>query len=153
MKKFSPTLDYERSLWEQGFVCVAGIDEAGRGCWAGPVTAGAVILPADPAVIDRLSGVRDSKLMTPAEREAMFDVIPEVAAAWAVAEADNTEIDRLGILSATKLAMKRAIEGLSLQPDHLLIDYVRLHDVTTPQLGNTASISTRATGRSSISRP
>ena len=131
----SPTLAYELPLWNAGLRLVAGIDEAGRGCWAGPVTAGAVILPADPSVADRLTGVRDSKLMTPAERETMYAVIPECAVAWAVGQADSTEIDRLGILNATKLAMKRAIEGLGVLPEHLLIDYVRLHDVTIPQTG------------------
>ena len=130
-----PTLQYELSLWQSGFLAVAGIDEAGRGCWAGPVTAGAVILPVDPAILDRLSGVRDSKLMSPAERDAMFDLIPEEVRAWATGEADNEEIDRLGILNATRLAMKRAIDALAVRPDHLLIDYVRIHDVTIPQIG------------------
>ena len=130
-----PTLQYELPLWQQGFLAIAGIDEAGRGCWAGPVTAGAVILPADPGILERLSGVRDSKLMTPAERDAVFSLIPGEARAWAVGEADSAEIDRLGILNATRLAMKRAIAALSLRPDHLLIDYVRLHDITIPQIG------------------
>ena len=130
-----PTLQYELPLWQQSFLAVAGIDEAGRGCWAGPVTAGAVILPADPGILERLSGVRDSKLMTPAERDAVFSLIPGEARAWAVGEADSAEIDRLGILNATRLAMKRAIAALPLRPDHLLIDYVRLHDVTIPQIG------------------
>ena len=130
-----PTLQYELPLWQQGFLAVAGIDEAGRGCWAGPVTAGAVILPADPGILERLSGVRDSKLMTPAERDAVFSLIPGEARAWAGGEADSAEIDRLGILNATRLAMKRAIAALPLRPDYLLIDYVRLHDVTIPQIG------------------
>ena len=134
-QKQLPTLQYESSLWSSGFLAVAGIDEAGRGCWAGPVTAGAVILPADPAVLERLSGVRDSKLMTPAERDAMFDLIPQAARAWGTGEADNAEIDCLGILNATRLAMKRAIAALAVRPDHLLIDYVRIHDVTIPQIG------------------
>ena len=97
--------------------------------------AGALILPADPDVLERLRGVRDSKLMTPEEREQMFEVIKDAAAAWAVGEADNTEIDRIGILNATKLAMKRALAELGMTPDHLLIDYVRLHVVTIPQTG------------------
>ncbi len=133
--KQSPTLEFEQSLWSQGCLSVAGIDEAGRGAWAGPVSAGAVILPADPDILTRLEGVRDSKLMTPAERETMFDVITANAAAWAVGEANAEEIDRIGILNATKNAMKRAIDGLDIKPDHLLIDYVRLHDVTIPQTG------------------
>lgn len=133
--KPSPTLEFETALWNQGFLLVAGIDEAGRGAWAGPVSAGAVILPADPGILETLSGVRDSKLMTPSEREGMFDVIKNTAKAWAVGVADAEEIDRIGILNATKTAMKRAIDGLGLAPDHLLIDYVRLHDITTPQTG------------------
>ncbi len=134
-KRPSPTLDFETALWKKGFLFIAGIDEAGRGAWAGPVSAGAVILPADPDILTRLEGVRDSKLMTPAEREQMFDVITANTAAWAVGKADASEIDRIGILNATKNAMKRAIEGLGRQPDHLLIDFVRLHDVTIPQTG------------------
>ena len=128
-------MEFEQGLWAQGCLSVAGIDEAGRGAWAGPVSAGAVILPAEPDILARLEGVRDSKLMTPAERETMFDVITANAAAWAVGKADAEEIDRIGILNATKNAMKRAVTGLGTQPDHLLIDYVRLHDVTIPQTG------------------
>ena len=135
MTRTAPTLEYEEALWKQGFLAVAGIDEAGRGCWEGPVTAGAVILPTDPGIAEKLKGVLDSKLMTPAERDSMFDVIQKHAAAWAVAEADNREIDRIGILNATKSAMKRALQGLGVKPDHLLIDFVRLHDVTIPQTG------------------
>lgn len=131
----SPTLEFEQGLWSQGFLAVAGIDEAGRGAWAGPVSAGAVILPADPGILERLNGVRDSKLMTPAERESMFDVIIANASAWATGNADAAEIDRIGILNATKAAMKQAIAGLGVTPDHLLIDWVRLHDVTIPQTG------------------
>lgn len=126
---------FEQDLWQQGYSAVAGIDEAGRGAWAGPVSAGAVILPADDGILEKLQGVRDSKLMTPAEREAMFDVITANATTWAVGEADAAEIDRIGILNATKNAMKRAVERLAVSPDHLLIDYVRLHDVTIPQIG------------------
>ena len=134
-KKAEPTLEFEKALWKQGFLAVAGIDEAGRGAWAGPVCAGAVILPADPEIGSRLFGVRDSKLMTPAGRDSMFDVVKDNALAWAVGEAGPEEIDRIGILNATKNAMKRAVIGLGMQPDHLLIDYVRLHDVTIPQTG------------------
>ena len=128
-------MEFEQGLWAQGCLSVAGIDEAGRGAWAGPVSAGAVILPADPDILTRLEGVRDSKLMTPAERETMFDVITANAAAWAVGKAEAEEIDHIGILNATKNAMKRAVAALGVQPDHLLIDYVRLHDVTIPQTG------------------
>lgn len=131
--KPDPTLDFETALWQKGLLSAAGIDEAGRGAWAGPVTAGAVILPSEARILEELRGVRDSKLMSPAEREAMFGIIQTHAKAWAVGEADAEEIDRIGILNATKNAMKRAITALSIQPDHLLIDYVRLHDVSIPQ--------------------
>lgn len=133
--KTDPTLEYEEALWKQGFFHVAGVDEAGRGCWAGPVTAGAVILPADSGMLSVLNGARDSKMMTPAERERMFAVITAHALTWSVGEADNEEIDRVGILNATKNAMKRAIAALDPKPVRLLIDYVRLHDVTIPQQG------------------
>ena len=133
--KTDPTLEFEEALWKQGFFHVAGIDEAGRGCWAGPVTAGAVILPADAEMLSVLKGARDSKMMTPAERERMYSVITEHALTWAVGEADNAEIDCFGILNATKNAMKRAVAALDPEPVHLLIDYVRLHDVTIPQTG------------------
>lgn len=133
--KEDPTLEFERALWELGSFFVAGIDEAGRGAWAGPVMAGAVILPVDKTLCEVLKGVRDSKMMTPRERDEMFDLINQTALTWAVGEASHQEIDRMGILNATKLAMKRAINGLSVEPAHLLIDYVRLQDVTIPQTG------------------
>ncbi len=128
-----PTLQYEKALWEQGFFYIAGIDEAGRGAWAGPVTAGAAILPVEDHLLNLLDGVRDSKQMTAAEREQMAQVITANAVCWAVGAADNLEIDRIGILPATRLAMERAIEGLSVHPDFLLTDYVFLPRVMLPQ--------------------
>ncbi len=131
--KVDPTLTYEEALWEQGSFYVAGIDEAGRGAWAGPVMAGAVILPVDPELPEMLKGARDSKMMTPAQRESMYDVIAQTAQTWAVGSATHEEIDRIGILNATRLAMRRAVEGLTLTPEHLLIDYVYLFGVNIPQ--------------------
>ncbi len=128
-----PSLNIEKALWEQGFFYIAGIDEAGRGAWAGPVTAGAAILPVDDELLIFLDGVRDSKQMTSAEREQMALLIMESAVCWAVGSADNHEIDRIGILPATRLAMERAISGLSVTPDYLLIDYVFLPRVMLPQ--------------------
>ena len=122
----TPNLAAETVLWGLGVLRVAGIDEAGRGAWAGPVAAAAVILPAEPRILSELEGVRDSKLMTPRERAEWAAVIRVKAAAWSVAPASNTEIDTLGILPATRLAMRRAIQGLKIAPDHLLIDAVRL---------------------------
>jgi ribonuclease HII len=122
----SPDLRFESELWAKGLLRVAGLDEAGRGAWAGPVSAGVVILPADPQITTRLSGVRDSKEMTPAERAAWAEIIRASATAWGVGFASNTEIDALGIVPATRLAMLRALECLAFPPEHLLIDALRL---------------------------
>jgi ribonuclease HII len=111
----------------------AGVDEAGRGAWAGPVSAAAVILPAGPHIQESLSGVRDSKQMTPRERRIWAEIIMQKALTWSVATASSQEIDQLGIVPATRLAMKRAISHLTPAPNHLLIDAVRLPEVTTPQ--------------------
>ncbi|HNY93822.1 MAG TPA: ribonuclease HII, partial [Flexilinea sp.] len=132
MKK-NPTLDYEKALWEQGFFYVAGIDEAGRGAWAGPVMAGAVIFPVDENLPVILDGVRDSKQMTPETREEKFRIITDYAIGWAVGSASNWEIDSMGILPATRLAMDRAIAQLQPLPQYLLIDYVRLFRQMMPQ--------------------
>jgi ribonuclease HII len=128
-----PSLTFERILWDWGYRLPAGVDEAGRGAWAGPVSAAAVILPADERIQQTLSGVRDSKQMTPRERDQWAGVIRKTSIAWAVAVASSSEIDTLGILPATRLAMKRAVEALSLTPDHLLIDALRLPALGIPQ--------------------
>lgn len=125
-----PGLQEERRLWRAGFARVAGIDEAGRGAWAGPVVAAAVILP-HKASLPR--EVRDSKLLSPAQREMLYPAICEEAAAWGVGQASHTEIDTLGIVPATRLAMMRAVQALPLQPDALLIDAVRLPDLPLRQ--------------------
>lgn len=128
-----PTLDLEKALWEQGFFYIAGIDEAGRGAWAGPVMAGAVILPIDLDLLNIMDGVRDSKQMTPLERDRMAAIIMDQALCWSVGSADHQEIDQLGILPATRLAMERAIMDLSVKPQYLLLDYVWLPRQMTPQ--------------------
>jgi len=129
----SPDLSQECALWAAGVVHAAGVDEAGRGAWAGPVSAGAVILPPDPAVLERLVGVRDSKQMTARQRGAWAEHIRKEAAAWGVGFASAVEIDALGILPATRLAMQRALAALNIPPQHLLIDAVRLRSVPLPQ--------------------
>jgi ribonuclease HII len=126
-----PTLSAETVLWELGFCFPAGVDEAGRGAWAGPVSA--VILPAGPRIQESLSGVRDSKQMTARERGIWAEIIMEKALAWSVATASSHEIDNLGILPATRLAMSRAISNLTPAPEHLLIDAVRLPEISIPQ--------------------
>jgi len=123
----------ETFLWGLDIRFPAGVDEAGRGAWVGPVAAAAVILPADPLLQEYLPGVRDSKNMTPRERGYWGEVIKIIALSWSVAVASSREIDQLGILPATRLAMSRAISQLIPAPEHLLIDAVRLPEVAVPQ--------------------
>jgi ribonuclease HII len=129
-----PTLNRERRLFRRGCLLVAGLDEAGRGAWAGPLSAAAVILPLKrPALRSVLSDVRDSKQMTPRRRAIAAEAIRSVAVAWSVGSASAREVDRIGPLRATQLAMLRAISGLHRVPDHLLIDYLRLPGISLPQ--------------------
>jgi ribonuclease HII len=122
----APDLSLESAFWEHGVSAIAGIDEAGRGALAGPVAAGAVILPAEPKIAEVLHGVNDSKKMTPKQREAWVVNIKEVALAWGLGFASNKEIDEIGIIPATRLAAWRALEQLSVPPEHLLIDALLL---------------------------
>lgn len=110
---------------EAGKVIVAGIDEAGRGPLAGPVTAAAVILSDS----DTIPGLDDSKKLTPARREALAESIRARSLAWSVAWADAAEIDAINILQATLLAMRRAITGLTVWPQSVLVDGNRLPDL------------------------
>jgi ribonuclease HII len=129
----APDLSFETALWRQGRQAVAGIDEAGRGALAGPVSAAAIILPADLSLGQVLTGVRDSKQMTPGSRFRWAVRLKEIALAWGVGYASPDEIDTLGIVPATCLAARRAVEQLSLIPEHLLIDYLRLPELDIPQ--------------------
>ncbi len=129
----SPNLSFEFPLWSTGLSYVAGIDEAGRGAWAGPVAAAAVILPPIQEVMKSLTGVRDSKEMTPEARETWSKEIRGVALAWGTGFASNVEIDAIGIVPATRLAVARALEKLHQAPQHLLIDYLQLPEVNLPQ--------------------
>ena len=121
----SPNFEHELQLQDSGHDWIAGIDEAGRGPWAGPVTAGAVILPLDEKCIQALEGVRDSKQLSAKKREYLYEVIQEVAIAWQVAHVLPTEIDQMGILPATRTAMRTAVEQLSPAADALVIDAVK----------------------------
>jgi ribonuclease HII len=113
---------------------IAGVDEVGRGAWAGPVIAAAVILPLDQENLEMLlAGVRDSKQLTPQQREALYPRICEAALAVGVGGAGPGEIDSDGIVPATRAAMMRAIAQLARTPDALLIDAVKLPDVALPQ--------------------
>ncbi len=128
----APDLSFERSLWQAGLVCVAGLDEAGRGALAGPVAAGAVVFP--PGIeIERLRGVRDSKQMQPTERQKWRAIIRDCCLAAGVGLASTEEIDAIGIVPATRLAMLRALEQLSPSPQHLLLDYIELPGSLLPQ--------------------
>ena len=117
-----PDCSFESNLWQSGLSLVAGLDEAGRGAWAGPVFAAAVVLPPEPMMESILSGVRDSKQMTPHQREHWAGEIQAVALAWGIGWAEAGEIDRIGILPATRLAMSRAVEQLGEMPEYLLVD-------------------------------
>ena len=131
-----PSFAEERILEAQGYHYIAGIDEVGRGALAGPVVAAAVILPHH---IDApwLSLVKDSKQLSPAKRELLFHHIHRIAVAIGIGLAGCEVIDARGIIKATQLAMKLAIDQLSPPPETLLIDYMRLPEVKLPQKGIT----------------
>lgn len=128
-----PTLEFETELWGKGVLRLAGIDEVGRGALAGPVYAAAVILPARESILEELAGVRDSKQMTPEEREQWAPRIQEKAIAWSLGWASCKEIDRWNVLSCTYLAAQRAVRALSIPAEHLLLDYIKLGKVDLPQ--------------------
>jgi ribonuclease HII len=129
-----PTLSHETRLWRAGCRRVAGLDEAGRGAWAGPVVAAAVILPPDEVdLLRHLAGVRDSKQLTAARRETLWPVIVEHALAWGVGVVGPAEIDAQGIVPATCRAMARALAQISPAADHLLIDHLSLPELSIPQ--------------------
>ena len=118
LKVKPPGLSEERDLWRAGHEVVVGIDEVGRGAWAGPLTIGAVVVPKDR----RLYKLRDSKQLTESEREAMFERIAEWSQAWSIGHASHDECDQLGMSAAQKLAAKRAIDGLGLPVDAVILD-------------------------------
>ena len=111
-------LAYEKGYTSQGFKMICGVDEAGRGPLAGPVCAAAVIFP-EGLIID---GVNDSKKLSEKKREKLFDKIKEEALSYSIAYASVEEIEKLNILNAAMLAMKRAVEGLDIKPDMILVD-------------------------------
>ena len=120
---------FEREARERGFQQIAGVDEVGRGCLFGPVFAAAVIL--DP--LKPIRGLHDSKILEADARERLAAQIKARCVGWSVAGADVYEIDQLNILQASRLAMKRAVEGLAIRPDYLLIDAVKI-DLPVEQL-------------------
>jgi ribonuclease HII len=132
-----PSLAFERRLWNHGVTFIAGMDEAGRGALAGPVAVGVVVLPGSGSnggrarspqisarvLRARLRGVRDSKQMTPHQREVAAARVKDCALAWSVGFASPREIDSQGIVGGARLAAQRALEQLGVQPDYLLTDF------------------------------
>ncbi len=114
----APTRTIERELWERGLEVVVGLDEVGRGAWAGPLAVGAAILPRHT----RVNGIRDSKLLTEVERERLFDRIATWCTAWNVGTASQEECDELGMAAAQRLATRRALDGLDVVPDAAVSD-------------------------------
>lgn len=131
--KAAPTLEEEMALFEQGYSLVAGLDEAGRGCLAGPVVAAAVILPLDDETPQRFAGVQDSKQLTMPTRERLYDVIMQHALAVGVGMGSVELIDERNILQATKYAMRSALAQLSPAPQALLLDALLLPNISLPQ--------------------
>ena len=129
-----PDLSLERGLLRGGSLYVAGLDEVGRGAWAGPIVAAAVLLPLRlHNLSERLNGVRDSKQMSPGRRQRWDQRIRELACGVGVGEASREEVDGAGVVVATRLAMGRAVQRLPLPPDFLLIDCLRLPEIEIPQ--------------------
>ncbi len=118
LKGASPTLRVERELWDAGQRVVVGVDEVGRGAWAGPLTVGAAVVPRHR----RVYKLRDSKMLTEDEREALFDRVADWCERWAVGHASHEECDELGMSDAQRLAARRALAGLGVEPDRVLID-------------------------------
>ena len=118
LRNKAPGLSIERELWDEDNGLVVGVDEVGRGAWAGPLSVGAAIVPRDK----RVYKVRDSKMLTEDEREALFERIAEWCVDWSVGHATAEECDELGMSEAQRLAASRALTSLGLQPLHVLID-------------------------------
>jgi ribonuclease HII len=138
-------LDFEKQAWAEGFKFVAGLDEVGRGCIAGPVVAAACILSPDKAIP---KGIDDSKKLTAARRDEIAEELKEICIAYAIGSVEAEEIDRINILEATKKSMLNALDILTPQADYLLIDALRLKQTSLPQKaiikGDTVSASIAA---------
>ncbi|HWE57726.1 MAG TPA: ribonuclease HII [Acidimicrobiales bacterium] len=139
-----PNRSLERSLRAQGHDVIVGVDEVGRGAWAGPLMVGAAVLPPDR----RVYGVRDSKMLSEANRERLFDRVADWCSAWAVGAASQQECDTVGMAEAQRRAARRAIEGLGVVPDHVLIDgnwdFVGLGSTTRIVKGDATCLSIAA---------
>jgi len=128
----SPTLELETTLKAAGIKLVAGVDEAGRGAWAGPVVAAAVILPEQ---MPEKLGINDSKQLTPAQRDRLFVKIEELAVAVGVGVIAVEEVDKLGVAQATYVAMAQAVDGLRAKPEFILVDGFKVNFAQAPSSG------------------
>jgi len=129
-----PSFEQERALRRQGYRVLAGVDEVGRGAWAGPVVACAAILPLNsPRLEEALLGIRDSKLLTPRRRQQFSDLLSDLAVGVGVGLVSPSGIDEVGIAPASRLAMRRAVDALSVAPEYLLIDGFPLSHRGLPQ--------------------
>ncbi len=117
-KKVPPNRRTEQLLWDAGHDVVVGIDEVGRGSWAGPLMVGAAVLPRDK----RVNGVRDSKMLSERQREHLFDRVADWCETWSIGAATHEECDELGMADAQRLAARRALDGLAVVPDAAVID-------------------------------
>ncbi|MGD2061762.1 MAG: ribonuclease HII [Acidimicrobiia bacterium] len=117
-RRHAPGLGVERELWGSGHEVVVGIDEVGRGSWAGPLTVAAAVVPQDR----RVYKIRDSKMLTESEREAIFDRVVDWVDRWGIGHASNAECDELGMAAAQRLAADRALQRLDVVPDAILVD-------------------------------
>lgn len=131
MDKNNDKLVYERELAQEGFRAVAGVDEVGRGPLAGPVVCAAVIMPTDESTL--IEGIDDSKKLSPKKREALAELIMKRAIAYRIEEVQASVIDEINILQATRLCMKRAVEGLSPAADFVITDGNMTLDIALPQ--------------------
>ncbi len=142
--RVSAMCEIENECRKKGYRYIAGVDEAGRGPLAGPVYAAAVILPEGTFI----EGINDSKKLSEKKREELFDVICEKASAYCIAEVSHTRIDEINILNATFEAMNKAVNGLNIRPDYVLIDGNRIKGMEIPHetvvKGDAKSISIAA---------
>ena len=129
-----PTFDQEAALQVQGYRLIAGVDEVGRGALAGPVMAAAVILPLG-VEIPWLGSVRDSKQLSPRQRERVFDLVQRAGIPFGLGSVPHATIDEVGIVQATRMAMAQAVDSLPWRPDFLLVDALSLPEVDLPQKG------------------
>ncbi len=140
-KDRTASLKHEHKYYGMGYHHIIGIDEVGRGPWAGPVTAGAVCLPLAQADLTKvLKGVRDSKKMTPRQREALDKTIKDVALTWGIGSASSDEIDEFGIVPATHMAMRRALDE-AMKKANFVPDALFLDDMLMPELRDIHQVS------------